>query len=298
MKGYRYDIIHPVTKKPTRQPLTGYRYPESSMKRMIKEGLIIFGKDHTQIVQLKEYLADYQGALKSVITAIDARLGALTLRKLLGDNVAGTFPSAKPVELEELILSFVTRKDALVLDAFAGSGTTAHAVMRLNGRDGGNRRFIMIEEGNAGDDYARTLLAPRLKAARKKEHVPGGFTFMKVGKRIDREAILGLEREALGSVICQTDSSARGRGVTRYDGKLVIGANDRGQAICLHWNGRKGSGVTAEVLRATFIEIERLSLKLPMRIYGIRCDVMETEDFTFCQLPDEVLNSLLLTAGA
>ncbi len=271
MKGYRYDIIHPVTKKPTRQPLTGYRYPQSSMKQMIKDGVIIFGKDHKQIVQLKEYLVDYQGALKSVITDIDSRLGELTLRKLLGDKVAGTFPSVKPVELEELVLSFVARKDALVLDAFAGSGTTAHALMRLNARDGGARRFIMIEEGNGDDDYARTLLAPRLRAARKKEKVPGGFTFMKVGKR---------------------------RGVNRYDGKFVIGANDRGQAICLHWNGRKGRGVTGDVLRMAFEEIGRLSLRLPMRIYGIRCDVMETEDFTFCQLPDEVLNSLLMTASA
>src|SRR5712692_8561708 len=105
------------------------------------------------------------------------------LRKLLGNKVAGTFPSVKPVELEEFLLRFVARKDAVVLDAFAGSGTTGHAVMRLNKHDGGARRFIMIEEGNAEDEYARTLLAPRLKAARKKELLPGGFSFMKVGKR-------------------------------------------------------------------------------------------------------------------
>lgn len=56
-------------------------------------------------------------------------------------------------------------RDSIVLDAFAGSGTTGDAVLQLNRLDKGRRRFILIEEGNNEDDYVRTLTAPRIQKA-------------------------------------------------------------------------------------------------------------------------------------
>src|SRR5581483_7154564 len=168
----------------------------------------IFGKDHTQIVQMKDYLDEYRDSLRSVIE-MDARKGAYTLKALFGKNFDG-FRNPKPVELIERFIGAAGGKDALVLDAFAGSGTTGHAVMRLNKLDGGSRRFILIEEGNNGDQYARSLIAPRLIKAVKKEQLPGGFTFLKTGRGLDREAILSLERERIVNVICQTDRTGTG----------------------------------------------------------------------------------------
>ncbi|MCB2006764.1 MAG: site-specific DNA-methyltransferase [Rhodoferax sp.] len=71
------------------------------------------------------------------------------------------FDTPKPVELIERILELVDQKNTLVLDSFAGSGTTAHAVLKANAKDGGARRFILVE----GEDYADTLTAERVRRA-------------------------------------------------------------------------------------------------------------------------------------
>lgn len=120
------------------------------------------------------------------------------------------------------------------LDAFAGSGTTGDAVLQLNKRDGGKRRFVVIDEGNGEDNYARTLLAPRLRAAIEHDNLDSGFTFLVSGRQLDRKAILGLERDKIAAVICQTDRTGARSGIRRIDKqKWVIGANQRGEAIAL-----------------------------------------------------------------
>ena len=65
----------------------------------------------------------------------------------------------KPVELVQRVIKFSSRKDGLILDSFAGTGTTAHAVIEANKRDGGNRRFILVEMKN----YADRLTAERVR---------------------------------------------------------------------------------------------------------------------------------------
>ena len=74
------------------------------------------------------------------------------------------FDTPKPVRLIERILKIATDKDAIVLDSFAGSGTTAHAVLNMNKEDGGNRRFILVEMM----DYAETVTAERVKRVMEK----------------------------------------------------------------------------------------------------------------------------------
>jgi adenine-specific DNA-methyltransferase len=196
------------------------------------------------------------------------------------------------VELIEQLLWSTGYDDALVLDPFAGSGTTAHAVMRLNASDGGSRRFIMIEEGTRDDRYCRTLLAPRLSAAIEQEELPGGFTFEVKGRRLNRGAILDLEREAIANLIIHTDATGKGRGIARVGGEYVIGQNPRQEAICLCWNGRSNSTITRDILVAMFEETSERGLRRPIRAYGATCDVGETDSFRFCQIPDEILAAL------
>jgi len=73
--GYIYDLIHPATGKVCTAPVNGYRYPEERLKELVGDGRIIFGEDETQIIQIKEYLDDYQDKLGSVMT-LDSRAGA------------------------------------------------------------------------------------------------------------------------------------------------------------------------------------------------------------------------------
>lgn len=140
-EGYRYDVIHPVTNKACKQPLFGYRFPEATMQKMIDEGRILFGRDESKIVEIKVYARDFTDKLSSVIT-LDGRTGATELAGLLGDKV---FTNPKPSQLLMQILDFVLEPGDTVLDFFSGSATTADAVMQLNARDGGDRRFILVQ---------------------------------------------------------------------------------------------------------------------------------------------------------
>ena len=74
-----------------------------------------------------------------------------------------SFPNPKPVGTIERILQISTNPHDLILDSFAGSGTTAHAVLNLNQQDGGKRKFILIEM----EDYAETITAERVKRVSK-----------------------------------------------------------------------------------------------------------------------------------
>lgn len=106
------------------------------------------------------------------------------------------FTTIKPVELIQRILQIATDKDSLVMDSFAGSGTTAHAVLALNKADGGNRRFVLVE----GEDYADTITAERVR--RVIQGVPsakddtlragfgGTFSYFQLGKPLSLQSIL------------------------------------------------------------------------------------------------------------
>jgi len=297
-EGYRYDVRHPKTKQPCRIPARGYRFPPERMKEMLKARPcpILFGKDHTQIITLKAYLKDYTPSLRSVISDIAARTGANTLNDLFGSREL--FRNPKPVELIERLLDFTSRKESVVLDAFAGSGTTGEAVLRLNASDGGSRRFILIEEGrgkNGRDRFTRTLTAPRLKKVIAKYRYPAGFTFYTTGRRLDRKAIVNLERDALANLICLSDETGRGRSVTRLPGHTyVIGKNPRNEAICLVWEGEDRSEVTNEHLKQASAEVASLGLKKPFRIYGTFCRIADSSSWKFCQIPDEILAQMQL----
>ena len=94
------------------------------------------------------------------------------LHKIFGKQY--TFEFSKPSRLIAKLIQSITDKDSIVMDAFAGSGTTAHAIINLNNSDGGNRRFILIEE----KDYCETITAERVK------RVGGEFKFARLGEKL------------------------------------------------------------------------------------------------------------------
>lgn len=155
-EGYRYDVIHPVTGKPCKQPARGYRFPEARMKELLAADKIIFGDDEDQIIQIKEYLTEYAGSLKGVIE-LDSRVAANTLEALFASREQ--FRNPKPVQLLETITSFATGQADHVLDFFAGSGTTGHAVINLNREDGGRRKYVLVEMG----EYFDSVLKKRIQ---------------------------------------------------------------------------------------------------------------------------------------
>ena len=192
--GYFYDVRHPITKKPCKPPLMGYRFPWDTMKDLLAQERIIFGDDEEKIIELKVYAKNYEAKLPSVVE-MDTRLGANELRDIFCDRKK-VFDYPKPSALLELLLLHGTDKDSIILDSFAGSGTTAHAVLALNRQDGGNRRFVLVECG----DYADSLTAERVRRVARgvpetkdeslKTGLGGTFSYFKLGRALQLKAIL------------------------------------------------------------------------------------------------------------
>lgn len=290
--GKTYDVVHPGTGRVIKKPSNGYRFPRDRFEQLLRDDRIVFGLDETTLFKVKAYVSELTGPLRSVIS-LPAKAGTLRLQSLL-PGADARFMHPKPVELIEQLLSFGGNRNAVVLDPFAGSGTTGHAVLSLNAKDGGSRRFLLVEEGTQRKRYARTLTAARLRAAITEERLPGGFVFEATGKRVNRDVILELERDAIANLIIQTDVTGLGRGIEKVNGHYIIGCNARREAIALCWNGRHQSKVDREVLRAIFQEAKDRKLSRPLRVYGTTCSVGETDSFRFCQIPDEILAALQL----
>ena len=106
------------------------------------------------------------------------------------------FENAKPIELVKFFIRYTTNKDSIILDSFAGSGTTAHAVLDLNKEDGGNRKFILVE----CEDYADEITAERMRSVIKgvpnakneklREGLGDTFSYFELGDPIEMESIL------------------------------------------------------------------------------------------------------------
>lgn len=142
--------------------VTGYfRYSKETMEQKYKDGLIIKTANG---LQQKYFLKEAENSRKTDTTWWDD--GGLTssatrnLQNLMGEK---TFDTPKPVELIERMLRLMTHskknENPLILDFFAGSSTTAHAVMQLNAEDGGNRKFIMVQIPEATDSKSEAFKA-------------------------------------------------------------------------------------------------------------------------------------------
>ena len=125
---------------------------------------------------------------------INNEKGKEILRKLFNGKCPLDFP--KSMDLIKKCIKLGSDKDSIILDSFAGSGTTAHAVLDLNKEDGGNRKFILVE----CEDYADKITAERVRRVIKgvskskdekiKKGLGGSFTYCKVGEEISEESLL------------------------------------------------------------------------------------------------------------
>ena len=146
-------LIHPITKKPCAIPPNGFSRTPETLQDMIKKGEILFGKDETTQPRQKMVLStDTKRQMTSVIQ--NGMKG-----KADTDKIGVEFPYCHPVSFYEILVGATTDKISSILDYFAGSGTTAHAVINLNREDDGNRKYILVEMG----EYFDTVTKPRVQ---------------------------------------------------------------------------------------------------------------------------------------
>lgn len=174
--GPKYEVLHPVTRKPVRIPNRGWVYPtQERMLEIISQNLVHFGDDETSVPCKKTYLADNETSTPYSVFYKDGRAATKRLRTLMGENV---FQNPKDEEILESIIEFSTAADSTVLDFFAGSGTTGHAVLKLNAADGGSRRFILCT--NNENNICRNITYERIKRVIDKECYAASLKYYKV----------------------------------------------------------------------------------------------------------------------
>ncbi len=201
-QGFRpnqmYEIVTPAGVK--YYPPNGrcWKNVEEVYQRLLKEGRMWFGNDGKGMPRRKTYLNEREGSTPwTWWTNQEAGHNQEAKKEVISIfGNATTFDTPKPVRLITRILQIATDKDSIVLDSFAGSGTTAQAVMELNREDGGNRRFILVEQ----EDYANTITAERVrrvitgvsgaKSEALRRGTGGTFSYFTLGPAIEMESLL------------------------------------------------------------------------------------------------------------
>lgn len=175
-------------------PKTGEKYTNTwafsrdSLKRMIEDNRILWKKS---LPKQKEFMYEMRNNNKAIVSnfgLFDAQVNTVYLKNLLGFEKV--FSNPKPLQLMKYLISVSLKKESTVLDFFAGSGTTADAVMQLNAEDGGNRKFIVAtldeetpensEARKAGYTTIDQISRERIRRAAEKIGDTSGFRTLKV----------------------------------------------------------------------------------------------------------------------
>lgn len=146
----RENLSYPIT-----TPKGSVKYPpkgrcwareEEQWREIVNQGLAYFGQNEDGAPAYKRYLKDAGTVVPTTWWPHDSSGHTDEASKeLTAFGLDTPFATPKPVRLLERIFRIATREDSLILDSFAGSGTTAEAVMALNAKDGGDRRFILVD---------------------------------------------------------------------------------------------------------------------------------------------------------
>lgn len=232
--------------------------------------------------------------------------GASELTAIVGRGHG--FTTVKPLKLMMKLIQLWVPTDGTVLDPFAGSGTTGHAALALNSISGGDRRFILVEQGRPerGDSYARALTADRLKRVvnGKWDNARGtslgsGFTFKTLEKRVDAHTLLLMERDEMIDTVIASHSSTGSRravvlipvaGEDNEPYSYLVAKNAANEGIFLVWSGAgSNTDLTEDVYEAITEEAEQAELADVYHVYSRR-NLLVTDDVIWYQIPDRILS--------
>ena len=163
VKTYSADYDYPITIPSGRVVKASngrcWRTSKENFKKLVDDNRIWFGENGDNVPRIKRFLNEVQDGKVPVTLWLRTEVGdnqeaRQELKKIFSDS-AFPFDTPKPPRLIERILQIATDKNSIILDSFAGSGTTAQTVLNINKKDGGNRKFILVEM----EDYAESITA-------------------------------------------------------------------------------------------------------------------------------------------
>lgn len=141
--GPKYEVLHPQTRKPCKVPDGGWRYPKKeSFDRAVAEGKVVFGPDESTLPRQIRYLFESDGLVMPSVHYSYAQTAAVDFINLMGGKV---FDNPKNWKDLRRIIEYLTGPNDIVVDFFAGSASTGHAVLDLNATTESQRRFILVQ---------------------------------------------------------------------------------------------------------------------------------------------------------
>ena len=197
-----YEVTSPSGKK--FKPSVGnyFRVSPERFEELNEDGRIWWGPDGASMPRLKRFLSEVKAGVvpqtlwlhNDVGHTQDAKKELVSV--LSFERSEDVFNTVKPTTLIRRILQIASERDSIILDSFAGSGTTAHSVLAQNKEDGGNRRFVLVET----EDYADRITAERVRRVIRgvpsakdeelKKGLGGSFSYFQLGKPMRQESLL------------------------------------------------------------------------------------------------------------
>ena len=231
---------------------------------------------------------------------VNTEKGTLFLKNLFSKKV---FDFPKPHEMIVRVLKMGTSKDSIILDSFAGSGTTAHAVLDLNKEDGGNRKFILVE----CEDYADKITAERVRRVIKgvptskdenlKKGLGGSFTYCTLGKEINEESLIKAKILPSYDILARyVFHTATGEALETFNESqdFYVGKTKQGTAIFVVYKPNKSflkstdSALNLERESSVFKSMKIKHCKKAY-VFAMACFVPQEElsekKIVFCQIP-------------
>lgn len=218
------------------------------------------------------------------------------------------FKTVKPLRLFKKVIQLWCRPEGIVLDPFAGSGTTAHAVLDLNYESDAKRRFILIEQGNTtkGDHYAKTLTADRIRrvisgdwAEGPHQPLPGGFRFVEMKReKIDAEAVNALAREEMIDLLLTSywDKAERAKVYLRRfpvgKHRYLFAVSPKNEGFFLVWEAANQTSVlNRDVYKEIAAEAKAAGLGARYHVYASIAPYTGA-GIEFYKIPDKVLEHI------
>lgn len=210
--------------------------------------------------------------------------GKEILNSIMGAAIG--FDTVKPPKLIEELIKHLPN-DSIILDSFAGSGTTAHAVLKLNAEDGGNRKFILVEMEN----YAETITAERVKRVikgyGKVEGTGGNFDYYEVGETLKVDGFLNpkLDVEHIREYVWQIETHSKYVAPEVDDCAAFMGVHE-GTAYYFHYNKNESTVLNREFIKTMKTKAERYI------VYAEACRVgeyfLKEMHIEFKQIPNNI----------
>ena len=286
-----YTIVNPAGESFTRNwTLTKEEYEEA-----LRDNRIYFAKGGAGVPRLKIFPSNTSELIQSsLFTDVHTSItGKNELKSIFGE---APFQFPKPTTLIYRLMQLITDKDSIILDSFAGSGTTAHAVLNLNKQDGGNRKFILVELG----DYAENITAERVRRVisgygegkNAVEGTGGSFDFYELGDTLFDPKTENLNdnanTEQIRQYVWYSETHAPYIAPTAEHHPYWLGTDQRtnyyfyyikGEETCLSW----------DFLRTLTIERDKAEMYI---IYADRCVLTESEmqqlNIRFKKIPRDI----------